>query len=325
MFQKIVSKTCATAKCETAKRGEVLDASLNLCEECGAELVPRKITDIRKLALTAIVGALILAGASYATVATIQARLARQATDTVIQQLATSYDPATLEKLRSRVTDLVRSRGHDPQAVTDIVDTLKAETTRIGSAPEFVDATKAAAKLATDSVDLEKRLRFVVDEWAQRSGVNRELLQAKALAIVAAQQAQARNLSHGIELAANRDGNQGIEELERAFQRDRDNPWIQANLCAAYLRADRRTDAAASCRNSIRLQPTNWLAHYNLGCIYALGGDTNSALQELRQAVSNVGGDTVSHVTRADLIARMKDDAMLKSVRHSPKFRELAQ
>ena len=57
------------------------------------------------------------------------------------------------------------------------------------------------------------------------------------------------------------------------------------NLTTAYLRQNLPTDASELCLHALQTFPKTALLHYNLACAYALKGESQKAVDSLRQAV----------------------------------------
>ena len=57
------------------------------------------------------------------------------------------------------------------------------------------------------------------------------------------------------------------------------------NLTTAYLRQNLATDAREICLHALQTFPKTALLHYNLACAYALGGESQKAVDSLTQAV----------------------------------------
>ena len=57
------------------------------------------------------------------------------------------------------------------------------------------------------------------------------------------------------------------------------------NLTTAYLRQNLPTDARELCLHTLQSFPKTALLHYNLACAYALTGESQKAVDSLRQAV----------------------------------------
>ena len=57
------------------------------------------------------------------------------------------------------------------------------------------------------------------------------------------------------------------------------------NLTTAHLRQDLPTDAREICLHALQTFPKTALLHYNLACAYALTGESQKAVDSLRQAI----------------------------------------
>jgi hypothetical protein len=103
------------------------------------------------------------------------------------------------------------------------------------------------------------------------------------------------------------------------------NTWALANLCAAYLRLNRRADATSACEGAVRTGPRNWLAHYNLATLRVVEGRTDEAVAELQKSVDLVSEGRARGMTRAELTKQMKTDVALTALRPLAAFSKLTE
>lgn len=114
-----------------------------------------------------------------------------------------------------------------------------------------------------------------------------------------------------------------IDELQRARDEDDDNAWILANLGAAYIEVGRLGDALSACQKALEVDPKCWLARYNLGSLYAVRGERDLAISELSNALRLLEEDKLQRFSKSEIIAQMKTDRTLASIRKDPRFRQL--
>lgn len=91
------------------------------------------------------------------------------------------------------------------------------------------------------------------------------------------------------------------------------NPQPYQILAEVYMKMNNLTTAFDMYRRVLKLDPENYLAHYNLACLYALQGRPELALESLEQAFK-YGYDDEKHV---------REDADLKSLQGTAAFEKL--
>jgi tetratricopeptide (TPR) repeat protein len=91
--------------------------------------------------------------------------------------------------------------------------------------------------------------------------------------------------------------------------------WDSFALADAYRQAGRLDEAKAIMDGAIAEKPDNWGVHYNAGCLEALAGHADPALEHLRRAKELDAEGTSAQYFRAD--------GDLDSLRDDPRFREL--
>ncbi len=131
------------------------------------------------------------------------------------------------------------------------------------------------------------------------------------------------DFERALRLAEERNYAGSVAAFQNALKVDGDNPWILANLAAANLEVGRPDESQVACRKALRVDPNNWLAHYNLGSAYAQRGAKDEAIRELSTALSIVAGSHSQRITRTDLAARLKADKSFSALRNDPRFQEL--
>jgi tetratricopeptide (TPR) repeat protein len=130
----------------------------------------------------------------------------------------------------------------------------------------------------------------------------------------------AHALDSAIALGKNGHVDEAIDALRRLITQEPTNAPAMANLCGFELQAGRIATAAATCRDAAALAPTNWLAHYNEACAFALRARPEAALASLRLALDLVQDDPRAHVSRAALAKQARSDEMLRILHGTPPF-----
>jgi len=78
---------------------------------------------------------------------------------------------------------------------------------------------------------------------------------------------------------------QAVENFKKVIVMAPDVAEGYVNLTTAYLRQNLPTDARELCLHALQTFPKTALLHYNLACAYALMGESQEAIDSLRQAV----------------------------------------
>ena len=76
-----------------------------------------------------------------------------------------------------------------------------------------------------------------------------------------------------------------VENFKKVITMAPDIAEGYVNLTTAYLRQNLPTDARELCLHALQTFPKTALLHYNLACAYALKGESQKAVDSLRQAV----------------------------------------
>ena len=78
---------------------------------------------------------------------------------------------------------------------------------------------------------------------------------------------------------------QAVDNFKKVIVMAPDVAEGYVNLTTAYLRQNLPTDARELCLHALQTFPKTALLHYNLACAYALMGESQEAINSLRQAV----------------------------------------
>jgi serine/threonine protein kinase len=134
--------------------------------------------------------------------------------------------------------------------------------------------------------------------------------------------ASAIAIARGKQLTAEgriREAYNAFTEAARADPRNA-NAW--ANLGAAAMLLKDTPAGTAAYEKALQIDPTNWLAHYNLGCQYARTGRRDDAIREITVAIGRLR-ESRETVDYASAIRSIRADGALRSLRDDPRFREL--
>lgn len=104
-----------------------------------------------------------------------------------------------------------------------------------------------------------------------------------------------------------------ISFFESVLTRDPRDPAIIEPLAHLYTEAERYEEGLALDHRLVQLEPENATAHYNLACSFALTGQVDVALKQLREAFQLGYRD----------VDWMLNDEDLETVRTLPGFSEL--
>jgi tetratricopeptide (TPR) repeat protein len=115
---------------------------------------------------------------------------------------------------------------------------------------------------------------------------------------------------------------QAVEEFQRSVKLN-DNAIVWANLAAAYIKMNNLQEAQPACERAISLDPRNWLAHYNLGALYASKGNKDAAVFELSEALRFINEDQAQRILKGQLTQQIRVDDSFDSLRTDPRFQQL--
>ncbi len=100
----------------------------------------------------------------------------------------------------------------------------------------------------------------------------------------------------------------------RRARRSRPSPWEDFFVAYAELRAGDAERGRAAMRDALERDPDAWQGPYNAACFEALAGETDAALDYLRQAVERNAAEVKQYAP---------DDSDLDSIRDDPRYTEL--
>ena len=110
--------------------------------------------------------------------------------------------------------------------------------------------------------------------------------------------------------------------FRRAIERNPVDAFAWANLGAAEMVLGNRTEALRAYEEALRLDASNWLAHYNLGLYWSRAGRIDAALDHLEQsieALSDPSHRSERQAVRADLL----EHPDFGRLRHETRFQRL--
>jgi len=109
------------------------------------------------------------------------------------------------------------------------------------------------------------------------------------------------------------DFDSALKNYSRAIALDPSQAEFYFNQGLAHARMGRDDKALESYERAVKINPRNASAYYNLACIYSEKNEAANSLSCLEKAVSGGFSDA----------ARMKQEAALKNVGNTPRFRAL--
>jgi tetratricopeptide (TPR) repeat protein len=116
---------------------------------------------------------------------------------------------------------------------------------------------------------------------------------------------------------------QAVEEFQHSLKLNDNNALVWANLAAAYIKTNALQAAQSACERAIALDSRNWLAHYNLGALYAGKGNKDAAVFELSEALRFINEDQAQQILKGQVTEQLRADNSFDSLRADPRFREL--
>ncbi len=131
------------------------------------------------------------------------------------------------------------------------------------------------------------------------------------------------SLKQGMMYASQNNYKEAIKEFAHSVQIDPDSSFAWANLAAGYLSLNDLQQAQIACEKSLAIDTQNWLAHYNLGSLYAKRGEVDNAIEELSKAVQFVEENSTPKMTKSALVNYIKSDQTLIPLHTNSKFQQL--
>lgn len=119
-------------------------------------------------------------------------------------------------------------------------------------------------------------------------------------------------VSDGLNLVKENKFQEAIDKFSQATSKDQNNDQAWGNLGAAYLAMGKAAEALEATSKAAKLNPMKDVWHLNLGELYSMKGNKDSALVELEAAITNGFKDT----------AKLKSFDF-KNIENEPKFKEL--
>jgi tetratricopeptide (TPR) repeat protein len=344
MFKRLTGKKCVNQKCRAF--GSVLDASLNVCEECADPLSDISVVDKRAVMIAALAVALMVGGGGYVAALKIKGYLAAKTVEAI-------REPSLLltDAVRAQVKDLLKetqTRGETAEAERRLDEIRRGykigdddlEMLRREVRNESLEAAQETATIDLASnvgnKELVALLRSIYadgiktsDEQAAIESLCRKHQVDRGQLIQLEQETKDRmnkseiSLKQGMLYAAQRDYKQAVKEFQYSLEVDPQSPFAWANLASAYLSLNDQKAALDACDRALRLDQRNWLAHYNLGSLYAKGGDKDHAISELTAALELITEDQTKRITKEEILSQMRIDQALNPLRTDSRFQQL--
>jgi tetratricopeptide (TPR) repeat protein len=195
-----------------------------------------------------------------------------------------------------------------------------------------IEATLAPA----DEAGLVKLLRSIyadgvkapqeqarLQEAVRQLAVNSNWLTQKEEEIKGKADKTLASLKLGLAYTAREDYNQAQKEFRQSVEIDPENAFAWMNLAAADMKLGQLSQAKYACDKAITLDPHSWIAHYNLGSLYAINADKDNAIRELSEALRLVAEGQSPSITTATMAKQIKGDRSFDSLQKDRRFQEL--
>lgn len=95
------------------------------------------------------------------------------------------------------------------------------------------------------------------------------------------------HLTKGVEALKSGNYARAVDQFEQALKNrlsDQVQSMAYTNICAAKFKLDNHKDAITACKKAIKIDPSTWIAHKNLGVIYLAAGEVEKAQDALIRA-----------------------------------------
>ncbi|MEO8378046.1 MAG: protein kinase [Acidobacteriota bacterium] len=132
----------------------------------------------------------------------------------------------------------------------------------------------------------------------------------------------AKEIDKGKEAIARKDAQGAYSAFSEAKRIDPDNAdaWTDFGGAAALL--NKQSEATAAYQRALAIKPNHWIAHYNLGCLYARAGQMTDALDMVGLAMSEMRQQRTPVEARS-ILASVRRDEALKELWNDPRFTKI--
>jgi Flp pilus assembly protein TadD len=208
---------------------------------------------------------------------------------------ALGYTSGTAVPSRDRYTE-----SDDPKRLIELDRLLHAANERFlqGRIDEAMTICQQVIERRPDMADAYRQLAFLL--W--HSGRQGAAITVLGNALARGVTQRALQVKLGTYLAEAGAGPKAIALLETLPS---DDTEVLNALGIAYAASDRRADAERTFRRAMDLDPTNALAHQNLGTLALLAGDLAAAEHSLRAAIAIDPVLAEAHTTLGVVLARL--------------------
>lgn len=130
-------------------------------------------------------------------------------------------------------------------------------------------------------------------------------------------------IARGKKAADAGDAAKAFDAFTAATDADPSNAYAWANLGAAAELLHRPLDARRAYEHSLAIDPSNWLAHYNLGCHLARNHQHDAAIDQIARAVELFRDVARTPAEAASVMRQIRADDALKDLHDDPRFQKL--
>jgi Flp pilus assembly protein TadD len=162
-----------------------------------------------------------------------------------------------------------------------------------------------------------------LEEAAGQFSVESKWLSQKEEEIKANADKMLASLKKGLSYAAGEDYKQAEKEFRYCVEIYPESTSAWSNLAATSMKVGRMEEAKYACDKAITLDPHSWVAHYNLGSLYAMRGERDNAIRELSEALRLVSEGKSPQMTKAEMSEHIKGDRSFESLQKDRRFHEL--
>ncbi|HEV7765434.1 MAG TPA: protein kinase [Thermoanaerobaculia bacterium] len=136
-------------------------------------------------------------------------------------------------------------------------------------------------------------------------------------------QSAAEAITRGKRLIGERKIEQAYEVFAEATRADPGNAFAWANFGGAAALLEKPDEASRAYGRALAIDPSNWMAHYNLACQLTASGAQEEALQHLEVTVTQLRLQTQSRNELAAVMSTIRADEALRELRNDSRFTEL--
>jgi serine/threonine protein kinase len=236
-----------------------------------------------------------------------------------------------VNQLRPRKPDAVPPPHLSDTAVTDTMSTGLTDTASTATSDAEVTVAAITPEIEDELDDVVRKVLAGGRQPGESDPDIAQFLAAKALTYEKAEPAaqriasRLRNATYAIDRGKQLTTSGDLQAAYNAFLEaktlDPKNTFAWTNLGAAAALLNKPSEAMRAYQHALRLDPDNWLAHYNYACQLARSGRKTDALNEISTAVKQLRSENPRNVE--SILKSMRGDAALGELRNDPSFLNL--